>query len=160
MTGSERGLAKPELLLYPVRPLHPLPLWDSTLRSAVSTVLALRRPGVADRQATGTVSASPIVSSAIMAATAEIVNTSSADAAISAYSASSSSVSITTSAAVASASAAASSSTSSNATASVDAKAVLTPNGIKAGMTLCTGIDDFSGKLGWCYGMSPNRMAT
>jgi len=33
-------------------------------------------------------------------------------------------------------------------------KAALTPNGIKAGMTLCTGLDEFTGKLGWCYGMS------
>jgi cytoskeletal protein RodZ len=32
--------------------------------------------------------------------------------------------------------------------------AALTPNGIKAGMTLCTGLDEFTGKLGWCYGMS------
>jgi hypothetical protein len=33
-------------------------------------------------------------------------------------------------------------------------KAALTPNGIKAAMTLCTGLDEFTGKLGWCYGMS------
>lgn len=33
-------------------------------------------------------------------------------------------------------------------------KAALTPNGIKAGMTLCTGLEEFTGKLGWCYGMA------
>jgi hypothetical protein len=28
----------------------------------------------------------------------------------------------------------------------------LTPKGIKAGITLCAGLEEFVGKLGWCYG--------
>jgi hypothetical protein len=44
---------------------------------------------------------------------------------------------------------------SSSGAATVNGKAALTPNGIKAGMTLCDGIDEFSGKLGWCYGTCP-----
>jgi hypothetical protein len=60
----------------------------------------------------------------------------------------------TTAAAVSSAAApAASSGTPASGTAT-GGKAALTPNGIKAGMTLCTGLDDFTGKLGWCYGVS------
>jgi len=50
--------------------------------------------------------------------------------------------------------AAASSSVSGGA--SVAGKPALTPNGIKAGMSLCTGIDSFQGHLGWCYDWTPN----
>jgi hypothetical protein len=70
-----------------------------------------------------------------------------------------SSVDASTGSAVASSSATAASTSSSaghsaSGGATVNGKAALTPNGNKAGMTLCTGIDAFSGKLGWCYGMS------
>jgi hypothetical protein len=90
-------------------------------------------------------------------ATAYSMASPSAESVISAYSATSSSASSLSSATATSSSAAASSSTSSNSTTSSDGKAALTPNGIKAGMTLCTGIDEFTGKLGWCYGTSPHR---
>jgi len=50
------------------------------------------------------------------------------------------------------------SASASSGNATVSGKAALTPNGIKAGMTLCTGLDDFAGKLGWCYGMSRTRL--
>jgi hypothetical protein len=49
------------------------------------------------------------------------------------------------------------SSSTSDGSTSASGKAALTPNGIKAGMTLCTGLDDFTGKLGWCYGMSSSH---
>jgi hypothetical protein len=61
----------------------------------------------------------------------------------------------TTAAAVSSvASPAASSGTPSSGDTDTGGKSALTPNGIKAGMTLCTGLEEFTGKLGWCYGMS------
>jgi len=53
------------------------------------------------------------------------------------------------------ASSAVSSGTPSNNNTATGGKAALTPNGIKAGMTLCSGLDEFTGKLGWCYGMCP-----
>lgn len=46
----------------------------------------------------------------------------------------------------------ASSETPSGGNTTADGKAALTPNGMKAGMTLCTGLEEFTGKLGWCYG--------
>jgi hypothetical protein len=61
----------------------------------------------------------------------------------------------TTAAAVSSAAApAASPGTPPSSDTDTGGKAALTPNGIKAGMTLCTGLEEFTGKLGWCYGMS------
>jgi len=51
------------------------------------------------------------------------------------------------------ASSAVSSATPSTDDTATNGKAALTPNGIKAGMTLCTGLDEFTGKFGWCYGM-------
>jgi hypothetical protein len=56
------------------------------------------------------------------------------------------------------ASSAASSGTPSSSESATGGKATLTPNGIKAGMTLCTGLDEFTGKLGWCYGMFTSQI--
>lgn len=64
---------------------------------------------------------------------------------------SASSATITASTASSSSSAAAPREASATGDVSAGGKA-LTPNGIKAGMTLCTGLEEFVGKLGWCYG--------
>jgi hypothetical protein len=63
-------------------------------------------------------------------------------------------VAATTAAAVSSVASSAASSGTPASGAAIGGKGALTPNGIKAGMTLCTGLEEFTGKLGWCYGMS------
>ena len=123
-----------------------------------------RREWHADEQATGGSASGPASAatlSAVVEATSAVTSSAPVETAVASQGSSvvdSASPVSPIGASTSAGSAIAPSASASSGNATVSGKAALTPNGIKAGMTLCTGLDDFAGKLGWCYGMSRTRL--